>query len=51
MQSRISRGNLKNGPESSAEVIAAVELGLGIEFVALGGRSMAACSDGSCRNM
>ena len=50
MQSRISRGNLRNGPESSTEVIAAVGLGLGTEFVAMGGRCSAACS-GSCRDM
>ena len=44
MLSLISRGNLRNGSQSSAAVIAAVGWGLGTEFVAMGGRSMAACS-------
>ena len=50
MLSRISRGNLRNGPESSAEVIAAVGWMLGIEFVAMDGRSMAACF-GTCSDV
>lgn len=50
MVSRISRGALRNGPESSAEVTAGVGWGLGIAFVAMGGRSIAACS-GSCKDV
>ena len=37
MLSRISRGALRNGPELSAEFIAADGWGFGTEFVAVGG--------------